>query len=328
MNHNLISLSAPEMWSEALKDIPHSFSHTWQSCYAMHLTTDYDTYLYNFVSNDIKVLCPIAIREYKGVKDVVTPYGFSGFIGNRSCLNFPNYWKKFAYECGWVSGYIGLNPILENPSYYAEEDVFEYNELYIINLRLTMEELFQNLSTNRRRQLKTFSDKSQNFTLDKNVIKEFFLNNYHQFFAERNASSVYNFSENTLSYIIELDNVIMVGYSEGSKMQAVSLFAYTLHGAEYLFNISLPEGRDKAVPLIWFGVSYLKSLNIPTLNLGGGVQRNDSIAQFKQRFGAVICPLRCLKQVYNEPVYSQLCLEISADPSDKTGYFPAYRERT
>ena len=50
-----ISLESPSEWKEALKGINHSFAHTWENCYAMNLTTGYNTYLYCFEKDEIKI---------------------------------------------------------------------------------------------------------------------------------------------------------------------------------------------------------------------------------------------------------------------------------
>ena len=87
--------------------------------------------------------------------------------------------------------------------------------------------------------------------------------------------------------------------------------------------MSLPEGRDLTPYLIWYAVTYLKSLGIPLLNLGGG---GGGIGESKRRYGGTQHPLRCIKQVYRPALYSRLCGERGADPTDLTGYFPAYRK--
>lgn len=74
-----------------------------------------------------------------------------------------------------------------------------------------------------------------------------------------------------------------------------------------------------------YGVNHLKSLQIPLLNLGGGILENDGVAQFKQRFGAKKLALKCLKQVYEPEIYETLCWQVNMDPNDLSGYFPAYR---
>ena len=61
-------------WDNALKGIKHSFAHTWDNCYAMHLSTGYKTFLYCFEDNDIRIVCAYAERECGKHKDIVTPY--------------------------------------------------------------------------------------------------------------------------------------------------------------------------------------------------------------------------------------------------------------
>jgi hypothetical protein len=326
VNQELIPLHSPLRWKEALEGVPHAFGHTWESCYAMHLTTGFQTYLYLLTAGDSKVLCPIAERHYWGQVDIVTPYGFSGFVGNHDLADFQVHWKSFIKALGYVSGYIGLNPLFENNTYLQPDEVYRYNTLYILDLQLTPDKLFQNLSLNRKRQLKGYDDLKNRFLLDKPLLKNFFLKHYHPFFSQRNASQVYNFSQETLSYLLDLENVVTVGVYGNHQIEAVSVFVYTPYGAEYLFNVSLSEGQAHTVCLLWYGVHFLQSLGIPYFNLGGGVQEGDTIAQFKRRFGAGEFQLQCLKQVYNPPVYARLCREANCDPENKEGYFPAYRQ--
>ncbi len=325
MKHELIPLSSPDLWKEALQDIPHAFGHTWENCYAMHLSTGLPTYLYQFKHGDAKVICPISERSFMGKIDIVTPYGFSGFTGNNNIYEFPLYWKKFAKERGYVCGYIGLNPLLIHSSYIDSESIHKHNILYFINLQYSVVELYKKLSNNRKRQLKNFHTIHDSITTDKTILIDFFLSNYHDFFAQRKASMIYNFSFETLSYLAGLDNVIAIGVFQNDQVEAVSLFAYTDYVGEYLFNVSLPQGQKYTVPLIWHAIHQLKALNIPFLNLGGGVSENDSIAQFKERFGAEKLDLTALKQVYNPADYEMLCKKRLQNVEYKSGYFPAYR---
>lgn len=327
VTQELIPLSSPARWKDTLKGVPHAFGHTWESCYAMHLTSGLATYLYCFADGDIKIVCPIAEREYQGLTDIVTPYGFSGFIGSLSHSGWQKAWQELAKDRGYVCGYIGLNPIFEETSCLQGQEVFVQNTLYVLDLTLSLDNLFKNLSTNRRRQLKSYGNSLSTFTLDKETLKVFFLQNYHAFFAQRKASQVYNFSFETLSYLLDLENVMLVGkIGDDGQIEAVSVFGYTPSGAEYLFNVSLPEGKQHAVPLLWHAINLLKQKNIPLVNLGGGVKENDSIAEFKERFGALKYPLKSLKQIYRQRAYEQLCKEANVDGTDMAGFFPPYRK--
>jgi len=323
---SFISLESPSKWKEALKGIKHSFAHTWENCYAMNLTTGYNTYLYCFEKDNIKILCPIAEREYNGYKDIVTPYGFSGFTGSEDYSDFKNHWKEFVEERNYVCGYISLNPVLQNSSYFFNKDSFSSASLYFIDLKLSLTELFENLDANRRRQIKNYRKIEASFVYDQKILADFFIDNYYNFLKRINASSINYFSKETLEYICSLENVFMVGAGENNKIEAVYIFGYTQYIGDCLFNISTFEGREYTTPLLWCGLKYFRSKKIPVMSLGGGSKNDDSIDKSKQRFGSYRLPFVNLKQVYNSNVYKKLCDEKGVDAFDRTGYFPEYRK--
>ncbi|WP_375416292.1 hypothetical protein [uncultured Hymenobacter sp.] len=325
VRQELIPLSARAAWEEALQNIPHAFGHTWENCYAMQLTTGYATYLYLLQSGDLRIVCPLAERKYQGYTDIVTPYGFSGFAGTKDFSDFPDYWRRFISQAGYVCGYIGLNPLLVDETYLSATDIYHYNSVYVLNLQLSSAELYQRLSQNRKRQLRGWEGEAHRVITEKKELKKFFIAQYHTFITRKNAAPVYNFSLPTLLYLLDLEQVMLVGFQEAGEIKAVSVFASTSTIADYFFNVSLPGYQNQTAFLFWHGMLQLKSKGISYLNLGGGATADDSIAHFKQRFGAATLPLICLKQVYNEVLYADLCREEQVDPLNKEGYFPPYR---
>jgi hypothetical protein len=320
-----IPLDAPQEWKEALRGVKHAFAHTWENCYAMHLTTRFKTYLYCFEDGDVRIVCPIAEREYDGFIDIVTPYGFSGFAGDRDCPEFPQCWRQFVEEKAYVCAYIQLNPLLENSTYSAPQEIRRYNSVYVMDLTLSVDEIIDRMSRNRRKQVKRIIDNEDNIILDRRKLTDFLLDNFSDFFRRKNASSTYDFSPETFSFLCGLDNVSIVGAGNQGHVEAVSLLAYTQYMGEALFQFSLPEGRRHAVEMVWHRLNYLKSIGVPLMNLGGGVCENDSLAKFKEQFGGKKLPLGCLKQIYRPEVYEMLCKRKQVDPRDISGYFPAYR---
>ena len=279
------------------------------------------TYLYSFAKGDVRIVCPIAERKFGSYVDIVKPFGFSGFIGNGSCFEFSNHWENFVQEQGYVCGYLGLNPIFDYRSHFNCEDITIYDTIYVLDLNPNINELYENMSNNRKRNLKNWNELSSNIVIEKSVLETFFLDNYLEFFRRKNAASFYFFSKDTVSFLLSLNNVKLVGMKSSGKVVSVSVFSYTGDAGEYLFNVSLPEGQQHTAALVWYGINYLKSLQIPSINLGGG-----SSGEFKRRFGTKAMPLKCLKQVYRPEIYEMLCRQVNADPRDKAGFFPAYRE--
>src|SRR4051812_23874008 len=107
---DLIPLADRPAWDALLSGIPPAYAHTWASCHAMHLTTGWPTYLYSWADGDARIVCPIAERGSPGQVDVVTPYGFGGFVGVGVDERAVDAWRHFAEERGYISGYVVLNP--------------------------------------------------------------------------------------------------------------------------------------------------------------------------------------------------------------------------
>jgi len=321
-----IPLDNPNEWNKALSGLKHAFGQTWENCYAMYLSTGFPTYLYSFEEGEIHIVCPFSERSFGGFTDIVTPYGFSGFVGNRPYPEFPNLWRKFVKERGYVCGYINLNPIFEDSSYLENHDVHESNQLYVLDLNQPIDGLFSNLSYDRRYKLRNWRSDFAKITEDRPTVRNFFLNKFHEFLKNKNAKHAYYFSDDTLSYLSNLENVIIAGVLDMTEIVAINVFAYTPYAGESLFNISTNRGRHYSALLIWYGVQRLKSLGVPSLNMGGGIRDNDGIAKFKQRFGTQVYPMKSLKQVYNPRIYEELCRMVQADPDDRLGYFPPYHK--
>jgi hypothetical protein len=326
MREECIPLDAPAAWINALKGIPHAFGHTWENCYAMYLSTGHNTFLYTFELDGVRIICPIAERSFHGFLDIVTPYGFSGFVGNLPCQVFTDFWKQFVTRRGYVCGYIALNPFFDTSSYYETEDAYAYNCVYALNLTMHIDELFSRLSKNRKRQVLAAHGMT-NFVFDKGRLVDFLLSHYRDFYRKKGASTVYQFAPETLIELEDKENVILTGTEGEGEVNAVMMFAYTPYVGEYVLNISRPIGVRHSVALLWNGIKQLKAKKVAWLNLGGGIRPHDGVAQFKERFGGTVLPLLSLKQIYDHDLFRRLCQKAHVNHSDLTGYFPPYRAK-
>lgn len=324
--HRCISLDSPTEWNEALTNVPHSFAHTHENCYAMSLTTGYNTFLFCFEKEGLKIICPVAERKYNGRTDIVTPYGFSGFAGTGNCPDFAEYWNDFANQNNYVCGYISINPLLQNNTYFKNEDSFVSTNLYFIDTSLSLTELYENLDVNRKKQIKNYRKYEAEFIYDRKALTDFFIDNYYDFLKRINASPANYFTKETLEYICSLENIFLVGAGTKENLEAVYIFGYTQYIGDCLFNVATPEGREYSPLLLWCGLKFFRKNKIPLMNLGGGIREDDSVALSKQRFGAYKLPFINLKQIYNHDAYNFLCEEKDINPDERSGYFPAYRK--
>jgi hypothetical protein len=320
-----IPLSAHDAWNHALIGIDHAFAHTWESCHAMHLTTGWPTFLYVFESADATFVCPFAERTYEDEIDIVTPYGFSGFVGKGRAAGVLEAWSELARERHYVCGYIGLNPVLDDGDLGRDSHADSYNEVFILDLRRSEGALFDALSTNRRREIVKWRRRGAPLVVDRERLSRFVLERYADFMARRGAAPTYGFSRETLEELFSLDDVVLVGAGDTEQLEAVAVFAHTPAVADYLFGVSLPGGEHHSGVLVWEGARQLQELAIPVLNLGGGIRTGDGVADFKRRFGAAPVPLRRLRQVYDSARFGALCRRAGADPTNWSRYFPPYR---
>lgn len=208
-----------------------------------------------------------------------------------------------------------------------EKDRHSYNTLFVFDLQKDTGLLFNALPGNRKREISSFEKSGCSFSADKDLLKDFFAEQFYPFFQKKEAPLLYQISRRTLTALVEAKDVLLVGVTREGKVEAVSVFAHTPYAAEYLFNVSLPEGRHHTTNLIWYAVRHYKQLGVPYLNLGGGVAQNDSIAKYKERFRTKQYALQCLRQVYNEETYKCLCAATGVAPGEETRYFPAYRTK-
>ena len=321
--HRRIPLDARSAWEAALDGIPHGIAHTWGYCRAIQLSSALPTFLYQFDGVGGRVVCPLAERRYQGYPDLVTPYGFGGFVGETPSPGFAERWVEFAAAAGYVCGYLQLSPLAAGEGYADPADTRSVNTVFLLDLRPSPETLFANLHQNRKRQLRDPVAAGATLVWDQARLSAFFLEEYAAFADRVRAAPVYRFTPTTLSALCAMEGVFLVGAESDGRLEAVMMFGHTAYAGDYLFGVALPDGRRHATRLIWSGIERLRALGVPLLNLGGGARPNDGIADFKRRFGAREAPLCSLRQVYRPDVFDRLCVAAGAAP-DAVGYFPPY----
>jgi hypothetical protein len=318
-----IPLAARTEWEQALEAVPHVFGQTWGSCHALSLDGD-PVMLYAAAGIDARVVCPLIERPIEGRLDVATPYGFSGLAGTGPWTGFAERWQQFADERGYVAGYLAINALFGDDSYADPDDTTIVNDTFVLDLRNGVEGVAAGLSTNRRRQLREWGPEMHE--IDSERLADFFVEQYPLAMKRKGAAERHRFSPATLMALCDLPNTFLVGAVTDGTVESVSLFGHSSHAGDFLFNAALPDCQHHSAALIWSAVHRLVELGVPWLNLGGGMSPGDSLAEFKARFGASPLPMRAVKAVYDRAAYAELCRERGADPDDRDGFFPAYRD--
>lgn len=323
----LIPLSDRGAWTAALRDMPHAFGHTWESCHAFSLSSGYPTFLYRYAVGSCRVVAPVAERRFGDSTDVVSPYGCAGFSSVGCDGAFAEAWRAFAAARGWVCGYFLQHPMIAPPPVPRGSPRPAERTSYVLDLTLDDAELLRRMAKKRRHQVRRSEETAARLTSDRELLLEFILAERAAFFDQREAASIYFFSDATWSALARAPNTELIGKVRDGRVVAMSLLARQGERAEYLFNISRPEGRNESAHLVWEAARRMRAAGATSLHLGGGVREGDGVASFKERFGPDRRPLLGLRQIYDFRRYQELCRAAGVAP-DADGYFPPYRAGT
>lgn len=326
MSSELIPITDRQSWQQALNGLPHALAHTWEYNHALSLresSAGGGIILWHFSSSGCRAVCPLLVRSYGGQRDVITPYGFSGFAADSDETDFLAALREQAAREGWVCGYLGLHPVLDKRIYAADE-LHAASNIYALDLRQSEAGLYAAMSSNIHQKLTAWERSAAGLSFNQSECRSFFMREYRPFIRRVGAAAGYDFPPAVLAALCEHPGILMIG-GGALELEAVSVFGWTRDCGEYLFNVSTESGRRHSARLIWEGMRELKRRGVPVLNLGGGIRPGDGLAQFKARFGGFSLPLRALKQVYANTDFERLCLATGADAGVREGWFPPYR---
>jgi hypothetical protein len=314
-----ISIDEPEAWTAALATVPHAFGHTWAYCRAMQMSCGLPTLLLEISTPEGPVLCPFHDREFAGSRDLVTPPGFSGFIGAVTSPSFPRAWRAFVDRDRYVCSYVGLHPALTSPAAFPVDDVFPAQSVFILDLTRPEDELYRSLDANRRREVRR--EPLRRF--DRETLARFVVMHHETFMTKRRAGAAARLPRAALEHLLVDERVCMLG--DGfDDLDAVVVCGSTPWVGDYLFGVFSDRGRSLSGSLIWRAAMQLRQQGVRQLHLGGGVSHADGVTEFKRRFGGLEQPMFAIKQIHDADAYRRLCAAIGAPDTNRAGYFPAY----
>jgi len=324
LKQQLISLNDKDNWNAQLQNIPHSPAHTWAYNHAIALSSQLETYLYCATAENFKAICPIAIREKMGHKDIVTLSGFGGLLTYGKYPNFHRAYKEFLTLQGFICGYVALHPVFCDAADLPKSEASASSQIYTLDLGQSQQSLLQQLDKTHRYELRKWKNSDVKLNQNQAYLKNIFPKLYQETLIRINASHVYHFTSETLFHLLNSDNVLLIGAEINNHIEAISCFSYTPHIAEYFLNASSIDGRQHTRGLLWAGIETLQTLNVPILNLGGGIKPDDNLDNFKKRFGGKKHIYYALKQIYNEFIFNDLCKKLNFEPLSNYHYFPPY----
>lgn len=333
-------------WREFLRENRHDFYHLPEyvkSC--ARYENAVATAFYAEWSGE-RFLVPLLLRrlpEELGApsswRDCISPYGYSTPLVPASQSQLPKFLEAFCRagrEHNIVTAFFRLHPhfVLDSTILLRYGRLFRHGQTVSMDLGMTPEEQWRNLSTNHQRDIKKLRRFGFRIGLDEWGRLLEFIEIYHATMRRVEAEQGYFFSP---SYFEDLqaslgDRLHLISVvSETNKLAAAGLFVVTGDIVQYHLGGTAPEyvGLSPSKLLINFAWRWAHEQSCRLLHLGGGVGgAEDSLFRFKAGFSRKWDPFYSFRMILdadrNRTLESAAGHE-SVPEDDTSPFFPRYR---
>ncbi|MEI4488696.1 hypothetical protein V8J36_21120 [Frigidibacter sp. MR17.14] len=311
-------------WGLALEGMQTVFGHGIEAARAFSASTGARTFLCVLRAPGFRTVCALAERSFGGRVDVFTMPGFSGFATLGTLPAFEELWQQAGQAFGWVCAYVQEHPLLTSP--FGEAGATRTGRVaYVLDIAQPEPDLLAGMSQSRRRQLRRPLGDGWQLARAPRVPLGFLRREADGFLDARAADRTAYLSPEGWAHTAAAADVFAIEATCGGVTEAVSLFAGSGAVADYLYNISTEAGQPCSARLIWAGIAELRARGCRALNLGGGIRPDDSIAEFKRRFGPAEIPIVTRCTIFDAPAYAALCAQAGTRADD--AFFPSYHRR-
>jgi Acetyltransferase (GNAT) domain len=344
-------------WDSELSDMDHDFYHRMNytvlegsriGAKPQAILIQQDEY--KFFLPYLLRICPESYDSGAGeVFDVVSSYGYPGFITNRAGRD-----SGFLHQCfrmlsevwhsqGICSAFIRLHPILND--YLAHEEFGDWGFLrtqgntVICDLDLSSDKIWQQTRESHRTKINKLTRQGFQASIvpscDSSSLKSF-IGIYEETMSRVNAQDMYYFTEDYFAQLVEaLDetlHVCLVDF-EGETV-AASLIAESSGIVQYHLGGTKNDFLKRSPTTLMFDYirNWAKVRGCHHFNLGGGLgSAEDSLYHFKVGFSKSTKSFMTMRMIVNEHIYQEL-VNVAAKRKGvsqasllDSSFFPAYR---
>lgn len=321
----LISGDDRTAWEAALDEVPHAFGHRWTNASIDARRWGGSAWLMVYRSRLGVVVSALIERRFHEHADIVSAAGFAGFTGDGISTEFADDWFSYARSRGWVCGFIQINPLLVDAGSLPFPRWEHQKDIFVIDLREGPETLLRGFSTSRRRLIRRWENDPGRVVEDRDSIMEFGKKELSGFMKDRSATDPV-LDLHAWDTLMHADEIRMLGIEEQGELSAIAVDGRAGDIVDGLYLLSRQGRTELSTLLVWEAIKRHRDAGATSFNLGGGVEAGDGVEQAKRLIGGKPFALPALKQIYDGPVYSELCSHLPADGT-RTKYFPAYRAR-
>lgn len=286
----------------------------------------------------IKRRIPDKITNGKNFFDLISPYGYPGFLNSQglSGNNLNKLLTKFqddAWEHRIISSFIRLNPIYNNYLIQENDELKQviHNRVVLIGLGEHSEGIMGHYKRDHRREVRNLKKKSGlNVIWNDWDYLEKFIEIYNKNMDNVDAGSYYYFSK---EYYLNLQKVLknnvhfVKAVSKEGELAAAALFCDSGEVVQYHLSATSEKFYKHApIKLVIDSVANKFYKKRMCLNLGGGNNKEDSLFAFKNGFSSLKRRFTTLRIIHSRQWYNNFSQGTEkVNLEDLNGYFPIYR---
>lgn len=276
-----------------------------------------ETFDFSYSKNGF-VFKVIAIKEKienSQFYDLQSPYGYGGIYCNSQNEDFIKEalkaLKTEALKQNIIAFFIRFHLFDENLKIYSKLLPFftKSRETIIVNTEKGIDNIRMNYSPRIRSYIKKAREELQIKFATKKDYKDFFTL-YSKTMQRNQADKFYYFSEDYFQKLFDFNENKILKASLNNKILAYASFFLCGDFSYYHLSANVLKSNANAALLDFF-FEYASNNNSKFCFLGGGVQDNDTLYKFKEKFSTINGSFYIGGIVFNRKEYNQICKNFS-----------------
>lgn len=248
--------------------------------------------------------------------DLSTPYGYGGPLvrgrySEELVKDFVNELKKYCNAHNIISQFFRFHPLLGNHTIFQNytTTILEKQTIYMDTL--SEEIICQNLTSKVRGEVKKAKKDGVTVMMDSGEHIDEFIKVYEETMDKNHAQEYYYFDKGYYSYLFEnlKDNLCVFYALYDAKIIGASIFLYNQEFMHYHLSGTLNAYRNLGVSklILYEAAMFAHAHQLKKLHLGGGIQKEDSLFQFKKHFNRNgILDFYIGRMIFNQDIFDKL----------------------
>lgn len=340
----IININQNKLWDDVVKAfVNHDvyYFSSYAKCFQNH--GDGEPILVYYNTNNLRCICVYmkrCIPDTDKYYDIITPYGYGGFLFNgdankENMEHFISDFRMFMQENNIVTEFVRYHPQIRNADIMRDiSNVINLGKTISIDLS-SPEVIWQNIDSKCRNMIRK-AEKSGvviKHSKDKPLLDNF-MSIYNETMNKDSAIQYYYFKKEFYELIYnELHDNYEMFYAEvDGKIVAMSIILFANNKMHYHLSGSLSEYRNFAPTnlLLYKAACWGCEQEFMTFHLGGGLgSKEDNLYKFKVAFNKKSDNTFSIgKTIFNHTIYNMLVnkrVENDKQFDINSAFFPLYR---